>query len=360
MVTMRNLQRQKVIFISLLVLILALGSLNLAKAKGWLIPSQLSPEIHEHTIYLDSLSTEQKIAQMVVVAGSSQNMLAWKRMQLGGIHVFAMQDAQVYQNLIFEFQQDSSIPFLVSVDLEGCISPFASFRNFTYTKNIHSTQQAYTVGAEEGKFLSSLGVTLNFAPVVDLQDTIWGCRTFPGNETSIAQLAQAYVLGLQSQQILATAKHYPGKTLVVRDPHKFLVTAEIDERDLYPYAYLTPDVNGIMVTHIIPSGALQSDVPAVANPLIIGALQQNFSGLIITDEINMLGLKKFYPTLDDVYVAVFSAGNDLILNFNEDPNEIHHMIQVISQAVDDGRISQARIDASVRRILEAKGLKVVG
>jgi beta-N-acetylhexosaminidase len=124
-------------------------------------------------------------------------------------------------------------------------------------------------------------------------------------------------LGLQQEGIIATAKHYPGKTLVVRDPHKFIVSADISNEDLYPYQYLSGqgDVKAIMISHIIPSGAVAAQSPAVASPELITHLQQNFSGLIISDEINMLGLKNFYPTLDGLYIAVFAAGNDLILNF---------------------------------------------
>ena len=72
----------------------------------------------------------------------------------------------------------------------------------------------------------------------------------------------------------------------------------------------------------------------------------------------MLGLKNFYKTPEELYLAVFRAGNDLILNFNEDPLEIYHMITVIQNAVENGDLAEEQIDQSVRRILTAKGLTV--
>lgn len=351
---------QKKLFFLLLLLVLFLGSINLAKARGWLIPAQEQPEITDNIIRLDSLSLEQKIAQMIIVAGRQYNREAWQHLQLGGIHLFAMQDEDVYRQTIRDFQQGLAIPFFVTADLEGCRSPFAHFQEFTTAAEISSAGQAYEVGSEAGKFLASLGFSINFAPVVDLEDTIWHCRSFPGNETMIAELAEAYILGLQKEGIMATAKHYPGKTLVVRDPHKFLVEAEIEGKDIYPYDYLTQkgDVQAIMVSHVIPTGKVLASVPSVASPEVVGKLKNAFPGLIVSDEVNMLGLKKFYPRMEDAYVAVFAAGNDLIINFNEDPNEIARMIQVVKRAVQRGEIPEEQIDRSVKKILERKGFTV--
>ncbi len=349
------------LFFILLILVLLLASLSLAKAKGLLIPEQPPVQVIRGTIALDSLTLEQKIAQMVIVAGGRHNVEAWRSMQLGGIHLFALQDEQLYQQTIQEFQEGVSIPFLVTVDLEGCRSPFAHFREFPAATQISTVEEAFVEGREEGEFLSSLGFSVNFAPVVDLHDTIWNCRTFPGNETEIAVLAEAYISGLQEQGILATAKHYPGKTLVVRDPHKFLVAGHITAEDVYPYHYLTQQgkVDLVMVSHVITMGEIDSQgIPAVASPPVVNQLKEEFQGLVISDEINMLGLRRFYPTLDEMYIVVFASGNDVILNFNEDPNEIYRMIQVVRQAVERGEIPEQQIDVSVRKILQTKGFVV--
>ena len=349
----------KLIFFFLLVLVFVLGALNLAKAQGYFIPEQPGIKIVDGVAQLDSFTLDQKISQMIIVAGYSTHVEQWRKMQLGGIHLFALQDEYLFKETIFEFQRNMTIPFFVTVDLEGCVSPFAAFHYFPFASRIATPQKAFAKGQLEGQYLHSLGVTLNFAPVVDLDDSIWNCRTFPGTAEQVTVIAREYIKGLQQEGVLATAKHYPGKTLIVRDPHKYLVAANIEAQDVYPYSQLSSDVSSIMVSHIISSGAVDSQgIPAVASPEVIGALKQNYSGLIISDEINMLGLKNYYPTLDEMYIAVFKAGNDVVLNFNKDPNEIYRMIQVVKMAVEQGEIPEEQIDDSVRKILMAKGMKV--
>jgi len=342
-------------------LVAVLLILNLAKIKGSFIPDSPKINIEGKVIKLEDLSLNQKIAQMTIVYGGLQNLGPWKSMQLGGIHLFALENEKTYLATINKFQKDMQIPFFVTVDLEGCANPFANFRESISLKEIHFWEESFEKGRNDGEILSQLGFTTNFAPVVDLQDNIWKCRTFPGDEKQISVLAEAYSQGLQSQHILSTAKHYPGKTLIIKDPHKFLVSAEISYNDLYPYSYLfnQTKVDSVMVSHIIANGQIDSSgIPSVASKEVIGDIKREFNGLIVTDEINMLGLKNFYSSLDEMYLAVFSAGNDLILNFNEDPNEIYRMINLIAEAVRKGIISEEQIDASVRKILEVKGFKV--
>ena len=347
------------IFLMLIILVLVLISLNVVKAKGWLFPEQPPIKIESNIIKLSSLTLEQKIGQMIIVHGASYNQEAWKRVPLGGIHLFALKDPELFKQIIQNYQQDITIPFFVSVDLEGCLNPFANFQNFTPAIEIRTIDQAFKKGQEEGKFLKELGFNLNYAPVVDLGDEIWHCRNFPGDEKQITKLAQAYLEGLKSEGIIGTIKHYPGKTLVVQDPHKYLVLAHISAADVFPYETLKSEAELIMVSHIITNGEIDSKgQPSVVSPLIIAQLQQNYSGLIISDEINMLGLRQFYNSTDEMYLALFKAGNDLILNFNDSPEEIYHMIEVIKEGVERGEISEARIDNSVRKILELKGFRV--
>ncbi|PIN73407.1 hypothetical protein COV20_04225 [Candidatus Woesearchaeota archaeon CG10_big_fil_rev_8_21_14_0_10_45_16] len=352
---------QQRVFVVLAVLVLVLGSLNIAKAKGLLIPEQPALAIENNVIHLADLTLEQKIAQMVIVHGGLYNKEAFKSMQIGGIHLFALQDGELYKDTINQFQTDMQIPFFVSSDLEGCLNPFSNFFSSPAARSISTIEQAFEKGKTDGAFLKELGFSLNFAPVVDLDDQIWRCRSFPGNAEHITELARSYSEGLQGEGILATAKHYPGKTLVVNDPHKVLVSAEISSQDLLPYEQLIPgeDVGSIMVSHIIVSGAVDSSgVPSVVSLPVVGNLKEQYGGLIISDDTMMLGLRNFYDSVDELYVAVFRAGNDLIINFDEDPLEIYRMIQVVSAAVERGEISEEQIDASVRKILTAKGFKV--
>jgi beta-N-acetylhexosaminidase len=356
----KGISKREKIFIALIVLVFLLASLNVAKAKGWLLPEQNDVNVENNIIELNSLTLEQKIAQMVIVHGGMHNLEVWQRLQLGGIHLFAMQDAELYKKVISDFQTGMSIPFFVTVDLEGCLNPFSEFYDSAPVSEISSVEESFNKGRVDGNFLQSIGVTINFAPVVDLDDQIWGCRSFPGTEEEIAELAEAYILGLQRERVIATVKHYPGKTLVIKDPHKQLVSAVINPKDLYPYQYLSDrnHQNAYMTSHLIVTGELDSNGnPSVVSDEIINSLKDKKS-LMISDDTMMLGLRNFYSTPEQLYIDVFKAGNDLILNFDEDPLEINHMIKVVAEAVESGEISLEQIDNSVRKILQAKGFIV--
>lgn len=360
-VTLNRIFTSERTFAILLILVFVLGSVSIVKAKGWLIPKQSEVKVDNGVIRLNSLSLEQKIAQMVIVQGDVTSRQAWKNMQVGGIHLFARQNDHVFRNTILDFQYKQKIPFFVSVDLEGCVNPFQNYKRFPAASDIKEVGGAFTKGFREGEFLKDLGVNLNFAPVVDLNDDIWKCRAFPGDEKIISEKAQAYVLGLQNNGVIATVKHYPGKTLVVRDLHKFVVNAEISGMDIEPYKYLFDkgDVKAVMVSHIITNGEIDSEgVPSVVSKRVVDNIKAEFEGLIISDEIHMLGLKSFFNNLDEMYVAVFKAGNDIVLNFDANPNEVYRMIQVVRNAVFRGDIPISQIDASVTKILEMKGFKV--
>jgi beta-N-acetylhexosaminidase len=352
----------ELVFIILVVLVLTLGTLNFVKAKGWLIPEQPPITITDGAIVLDELTLEQKIAQMVIVHGGTHNLDAWQNMQLGGIHLFAMEKEELFKEIINDFQEDMEIPFFVTADLEGCLNPFSNFYNSTPVTEIDTLGKAFQKGSDDGKFLNQMGFTINFAPVIDLDDQIWKCRSFPGDEKQIAELAEAYTLGLQSQGIIANGKHFPGNTLVAKDPHKHILVTSVNEKDIYPYTYLSEkdEIKSFMVSHQIVTGAINSEgYPSVVSRKAISSLKKDFSGLIISDDTMMGGLRMFYDDVDDLYIDVFKSGNDLILNFDEDPNEIYRMIQVVKVAVEEGIIPQEQIDDSVRKILNAKGFVVV-
>ncbi len=352
----------ELVFIILIVLVLTLGTLNLVKAKGWLIPKQPEILVTDGAIILDDLTLEQKISQMVIVHGGVHNLDAWQNMQLGGIHLFAMEREELFKEVITDFQDGMKIPFFVTADLEGCFSPFSNFYNSTPVKEINNLGDAFQKGSDDGKFLNQMGFTINFAPVIDLDDQIWKCRAFPGDEKQIAELAEAYVLGLQSQGIIATGKHFPGNTLVAKDPHKHILVTAVNQKDIYPYKYLAEkdEIMSFMVSHQIVTGEINSEgYPSVVSQKAISPLKNSFSGLIISDDTTMGGLRQFYDNVDNLYIDVFNSGNDLILNFDEDPNAIYRMVQVVKIAVEEGIISQQQIDKSVRKILNAKGFVVI-
>ena len=330
-------------------------------------PINVVMEKEAQIISLSSLTLKQKIAQMLIVYGSDKDTDLWQKMMVGGIYLEAKLGPDDFKKSINRFQSKAAVPFLVTADMEGCRNPFENFKVFPTFKEIQNTEEAYTVGKEEGQLMKELGFTMNLAPVVDLEDTIWGCRSFSGNAEEVAEKAQAYISGLNSAGIMSVAKHYPGQTLRLSDTHKEVGEVEIEAYDLLPFdKAIEQGVSGIMVSHLIVSGEVDSrEKPGVVSPELIADLKNKFTGLVITDEIGMLGLRNYYTNnlgqtnFKQIFVDLFKTNNDIILTFDRNPQRIYSMIGDVEEAVLRGEISPERIDDSVQKILSAKGWKVI-
>ena len=115
-----------------------------------------------------------------------------------------------------------------------------------------------------------------------------------------------------------------------------------------------------MISHLITEGVVSSNgKPADVCPELIQSLRNEYSGLIITDEIGMQGLRKYYKNNDDLYLDLIKAGNDIILFYDPHSNVLSRFINVVEDAVNKGIIEEKRIDESILRILKAKTIEVV-
>ncbi len=329
-------------------------NLNISAPENVIIDSNGS-------LHLDSLTLKQKIAQMVIAYGRHEYDDEFQNLLIGGIYVVSAKSREDAIGLSNHFQNSSIIPMFISADLEGCWNPFLKFYKSPTLLEIEDASQAYQLGRDHGRILNETGFNVNFAPVVDLDDKIWKCRNFPGTPEEISEKAISYIRGISEYGILTTTKHYPGKTLIDNDPHKHINYKNISDEDLYPFLVsIENNVPGIMVSHIIVNGSLDSEgKPTVTSEKIIQDLRGKYDGLIVTDEINMLGLKEYYENVDEMYIEVFSADNDIILNFDNHIENITHMISVVENAVLSGDISEDRIDRSIARILKAKNVDFV-
>lgn len=312
------------------------------------------------TVNLSTLTTEQKVAQMIITSGQLNSKNKISNLVISGIHIGEQKTIGDFIRTIDSFKESSVLPIFVSADLEGCFSPFFEIKKFPNISTIKTKVDAYRLGLSHGLFLKYIGFTVNFAPVLDLEDNIWNCRSFPGSNDQKIENALHYAKGLTEAGIISIAKHYPGKTLVSSDPHKTVIYSNITKEDLDPFEKIKfSTALGIMVSHQIAYGDIDSfGKPSVVSPELIFSLKNNYSGLIVTDEINMGGLKNYYSKdMAKMYIDLFSAGNDLILNFDIDTLDL--MISVVSEAIDNGIINKTQIDSSVEKILRLKGLNVV-
>ncbi len=326
---------------------------------------------------LDSLPLRAKVGQLVMpwipgtyAAADDPGFLkarAWvDSLQVGGIiaSIGSPLDIAAKVNVL---QQHARIPLLIASDLEGgTVMRFNGGTAFPTNMGVAATGReldAYEMGritAIEGR---AVGIHLVFAPVADVNNNaanpIINTRSFGGDPDAVAELVSAEIRGLQEHGMLATAKHFPGHGDTGTDTHISLPVIDapwsrLDSVELVPFrAAIKSRVAAIMSAHIALPGIDSGQVrPATLTPaLLTGVLRDSlgFDGLVVTDALDMGAIVKTYGSGESAVLALL-AGADILLQ----PADPRAAIDAVVAAVEQGRVSQARLDQSVRRVLEMK------
>lgn len=343
----------------ILLVLIAAAPAYTPEEPRWPVSAAGMEEPRDGTVRLESLSLEQEIGLMVGTYPLRSSLRSPS--VLGDIHLTAEPNASMYRERIGRHEAAAPIDPLYSIDLEKCFNPLERFQRFPAADNVTTAAQAGTLGRHHGAALADLGVDINFAPVIDLNDTIWQCRTFTGTPEAVAAKGCAYIEGLQSEGVIATAKHYPGRTLTGKDPHKKQKSVEIRERDILPFRRAVAcNVSAVMVSHQAATGAVASNGrPATVSPAVIDRLREEFDGLVVADAITMGGLDDHYEEDREKYVDLVRAGNDLLLHLPTEPGEKRGMVDAIAAAVRRGELPRETIDRSATRLLNARRLDVI-
>lgn len=326
---------------------------------------------------LARLTTRQKAAQLVMpwllgdyVSADDPSMRRAYRwvdsLQVGGIIISTGTPLDVASKLN-ALQRRAPLPLLISADFEGgIVMRIAAGTAFPTQMGIGATgrtEDAYQLGritALEGR---AVGVHLAFAPVADVNSNpanpIINTRSFGADPHAVAQLVAATVRGMRDGGILSTAKHFPGHGDTETDSHLAMPVitapwARFDSLELVPFrAAIDAGVDAVMSAHIaLPALDNGSRLPGTLSPAILtGILRDSlqFQGLITTDALDMGGIAK-EVSADEAVIRAFEAGSDLLLM----PADPGAAINAVTRAVESGRISMARLDRSVRKILELK------
>lgn len=310
------------------------------------------------TIELSSLTLEQKIAQMIMVRGDEKD-LNFNNLNVGGIFLDRQKSAEKYQSLIKEYQDNSKIKLFVATDLEGVWSPFHNpepNQVFPAFSEIETKYEAEDIGFKHGELLRKTGFNMNFAPVAEYSDEVYGGRAFSGTDEEIAEKVAFYIKGLQ-KNVLGVCKHYPGKAMQ-KNLHISSDNQEISERDLYLFEVCKENnITSIMISHQIVKGEVDSNgKPSTVSEEVISNIDKKL--LVIADEINMDGLSDFYPDKTKMYIDLINSGENLILDFDLNSRELNDLIKDIKEEVEKGNINENKIDESVKKILILKGYKV--
>jgi len=326
-----------------------------------------------------SLSVRDKVAQLVMPwisgeywAADDSTMVATMRLireeHIGGLVVGLGGSAYDLAAKFNAFQRASNLPLFIAADLESGPSMRVRYATaFPGNMGLGATgreSDAYNVAsviALEGR---AMGINVVFAPVVDVNNNpanpIINIRSFGEDPVRVGALGSAYVRGLREHGMLATAKHFPGHGDTGTDSHLALPVIvagrpRLDSVELVPFR-MTVDagVDAVMSAHVaMPSITGSADLPATLSSAVLDTLLRrdlHFGGLIVTDAMNMGAIVSKYGAAPAVVMS-FQAGADILLM----PTDAHQAIEALVVAVERGEISEARLDSSVNRVLQAKG-----
>ncbi|MCS7162420.1 MAG: serine hydrolase [Bacteroidia bacterium] len=320
---------------------------------------------------LRRMSLEEKIGQLLMVPAFSdpkssniQEVRRWiTEYQVGGI-IFMRGTPTTQITLTNTYQRLSKRPLLIAMDAEWGpamrLDSLPRYPNALTLGAVPDQSLIYQVARSIGRQCRRLGVHINFAPVADInvnpQNPVIGFRAFGADRHRVTQLSLLFFHGLQDEQIVAVAKHFPGHGDTYLDSHFELPvlphdTTRLDSIELYPFRHLIKaGIPGIMIGHLlVPS---LDTFTATVSPRVIRDLLRaklGFKGLVFSDALNMKAVALYFPP-GELEVRALEAGADILLYVDNVPV----VFRAIHEAVLKGRLREEEIDEKVWRILALK------
>ncbi len=324
---------------------------------------------------LAAMSTRDKLAQllMVGVTGADDARAVVDNQHVGGIMIGSWTDLSMMGAPLADIAASASpLPLAVSVDeeggrvsrLAGLIGSQPSPRVLAQTM---TPDEVRGIAFQRGQAMRGLGVTIDFAPVVDVttesDDEVIGDRSFGSDPAQVVEFAGAYAQGLRDAGVLPVLKHFPGHGHASGDSHEGgVVTPPLDELkadDLIPYQTLTTEAPvAVMVGHMQVPGLTGND-PASLSPAAYGLLRSGgyggpgFGGLVYSDDLSSMGAINQRYGVADAALKALQAGADVALWVTTD--EVPAVLDRLEKALAAGELSQGRVDESVLKVAGQKG-----
>lgn len=356
------------------------------------VKPEIDPVKQLSTKILERMTLEQKIGQMLIIRNRYTDMTPEyedeiTKIQPGGYIIFSenittLEGTQHLVNNVREKIESASsvlmedetvleIPAIMSIDQEGgLVQRLQSISDYPpkYVDSMGkigasgSTDVAYETGRLLAEECMSVGFNVNYAPVADIfsnpKNTVIGNRAFGTDKDTVATMSIALAHGLSDSGVIPVFKHFPGHGDTVADSHQSLpivtkTLEELMENEIYPFRKAIEDgAEMIMVAHIALPNITGDYTPASLSPMVITDIlkgQLNYDGLVITDGLDMGALTSNYSN-SGIAVQAVTAGADLLLT----PVSPLEAKNAIVAAIEDGTISEARINESISKILEFK------
>ncbi|CAN5260393.1 hypothetical protein BH23GEM2_BH23GEM2_21800 [soil metagenome] len=338
---------------------------------------------------LASLSLEEKAGQLIMpwvggeyaAVGSPEfeQVRRWvEEDRVGGL-IFSVGSPLAYAIKTNEMQGRARVPLLIASDMENgtgmrmgntyhlpTLLPQGGGTVFPPTMALGATGSedlAYSLGRILGREARAVGVHMTFGPVLDVNSNplnpIINTRSYGEDPELVSRLARAYIRGTRESGLMSTGKHFPGHGDTRTDSHIELPTipadrARLDAVELPPFrAAVAEGVDAIMTAHIAVVGVEGPDAPpaTLSEHFMTSVLRDElrFTGLLFTDAMTMGAVARRYGATEPLILAL-EAGADVLLM----PRDVREAVETVKAAVESGRISAARLDLSVRRMLESK------
>jgi len=361
-----------------LLLLLSLGAA--CRSKAPVTPPATPPPSPPPSAWtretIAKLTLPEKVAQLVGVRafGTYKNPQSAEMRRLSalvrdlkvGVVVVFESEVESLPRLVNRLQAEAKLPLLIAADLERGMA-FRIRRGtvpLPYAMAIGATgsnDAARFMGEVTAREAKALGIHWAFAPVADVNNNpanpVINIRSFGEDPELVARLTGAFVDGAKAGGLLTTAKHFPGHGDTAVDTHLHLATIDGDRArlgsvELLPFrSALKAGVDSVMIGHIAAPSLDPTGAPAtLSQPMITELLRREmgFGGLIVTDAMEMSGVRAAWT--GEAAIRAIKAGVDLILL----PPDPEVAVQALVRAVKEGQLSEARIDESVRRVLETK------
>ena len=337
---------------------------------------------------LAGLTLREAVAQLVIpwipggYASESdadfQELLGWVEEGLGGVSIsIGVPDAYVAK--LNRLQSRARVPLLVTADFENggpgmrinhsyalpSLLPQGGGTSFPPTMAFGAAgdeELAFEYGRITAEEARAVGVHWLFAPVLDVNSNpdnpVINTRSLGEDPVAVGRLGAAFIRGARAGGALSTAKHFPGHGDTRTDSHIELpvIGADRDRMDrveLLPFRMaVDAGVDAVMTAHVAVPGVLGDDRPATMSPYFMTEVlrdEMGFGGILFTDALRMGAITDGYGAGEAAVVAL-EAGSDVVLA----PDGIGPAVEAVTEAVESGRVSRARVDLSVRRLLEAK------
>jgi beta-N-acetylhexosaminidase len=324
-----------------------------------------------------AMSPRNRLAQRLVVgvdAGEPAAVVDTVRAtQVGGIFIGGNATALLRNKALDKVQAVSTTPLAVSVDdeggrvqrIDGLDGQLPSARRMAAR---NTPEQVRALALTRGKALAARGVTVDFAPVVDVGDqpanSVIGDRAFSADPAVVARYAGAFADGLRAAGVLPVLKHFPGHGHASGDSHKGRVTtpplAELRTTDLRPYEQLLGSEKVVVMVGHLDVPGLTDGLPTSLTPATYRLLRDDyrFDGLVVTDDLGAMKAVTGTFTLPEAVLTALAAGADQALwsSGAQDATEVGKLLDSLEKALADGRLDPAANDRAVARVLEAKGV----